>query len=169
MTTEFIGIYTFRNVRMLAQYIIYWSPKMSSLTSKTPYWWTVFLFMQCKFLMHCHPLPFSLLLPSLPSPFSTYVNARCELPTPADRCGSANHLHFHTHPPPPSGPRGDVLKPAGCRRAACHGCKPLAQKWSCAGAAQAGEQVVTRPGERHFKPVPVVFLTGIKNSTVSLW
>lgn len=73
------------------------------------------------------PLP----MHSLPSPFSIYVSVRCELPTPADRCGSANHLHFHTHSLPSAGPLGDTARHTGCHQ-------PLTQRWSCVWAAQPG-------------------------------
>lgn len=110
-------------------------------------------------MTHSRPVIFFWLpLPSLPLPFSTYVNVRCKLPTPADRCGSANRLHFHTHAPPPAGPSGDTAKHAGCHQ-------PLTQRWSCVCAAQPGSRwslVQVRGSSRSG------FLTDIRSSTKKL-
>lgn len=88
-------------------------------------------------------------LPFLPLHFSTYVYVRCEMPAPADRYGSANHLHFRIHPLPSAGPSGDRVR-----------CQPSAintEMRPCV-CCSAGKQVVTRPGENQFTAEPV-FLT----------
>lgn len=92
-----------------------WHPKSSSK------------FIEPKCMTHSHPVIsffcfaiFPPSLPSLPSSFPTYVNVRCKLPTPADRCGRVNCLYFHTLPLPSTGEaRGDTRGAA-----AAEGCLP---------------------------------------------
>lgn len=79
------------------------------------------------------------------------------MPAPADRYGSANHLHFRTHPLLSAGPSGDRVRRTGLPSAINTEMRP---RVSCS----AGKQVVTRPGESRYTAEPV-FLTDIRGST----
>lgn len=87
---------------------------------------------------------------------------RCESPAPADRCGSANRLHFHTYSLLSAGPSGDTDEEAW--RLPATTTHPSAinteMKLYMCTAQLRGEQVVSRPGEKKFKG----FLTGIGKS-----
>lgn len=96
--------------------VLNWPDLIWSTYSTKHRFWPQFKITQLKRTTSRHPV---ISLHRLASPhrtLPTYVNVRCELPTPADRCGSAKRLRFHTLPLPSAGARGDTAKRAGCHR-----------------------------------------------------